>query len=107
MTRKHPSSPVAKKFIVQRAAAKMVATLFWDAKGVILRISVLMLSNTAGFLTASEMQFVAKKPGLLRRGIVLQHHNATPYSTNLTQHRLSATVGKFFLILPKVQTSHL
>ncbi|GFS06647.1 zinc finger ZZ-type and EF-hand domain-containing protein 1-like, partial [Elysia marginata] len=36
MTWKHPSSPVTKKFKVQRSAAKVMATMFWDAKGVIL-----------------------------------------------------------------------
>ncbi|GFR68634.1 transposase [Elysia marginata] len=36
MTWKHPSSPVTKKFKVQRSAAKVMATAFWDAKGVIL-----------------------------------------------------------------------
>ncbi|GFS18826.1 protein unc-93 homolog A [Elysia marginata] len=51
------------------------------------RISVSMLPNTAAPLTASEMQFVAKH-GLLRRGVVLQHDNATLYSANLAQQRL-------------------
>ncbi|GFO13314.1 transposase [Plakobranchus ocellatus] len=36
MTWKHLSSPVTKKFKVQRSAAKVMATVFWDAKGVIL-----------------------------------------------------------------------
>ncbi|GFO08056.1 cytochrome p450 10-like, partial [Plakobranchus ocellatus] len=36
MTWKHPSAPVTKKFKVQRSAAKVMATVFWDAKGVIL-----------------------------------------------------------------------
>ncbi|GFR63081.1 histone-lysine N-methyltransferase SETMAR [Elysia marginata] len=36
MTRKHPSSPVTKKFKVQKSAAKVMATVFWDAKGVVL-----------------------------------------------------------------------
>ncbi|GFN75804.1 transposase [Plakobranchus ocellatus] len=36
MTWKHPSSPVTKKFKVQRSAAKVMATVFWDAKDVIL-----------------------------------------------------------------------
>ncbi|GFO29571.1 histone-lysine N-methyltransferase SETMAR [Plakobranchus ocellatus] len=36
MTWKHPSSPVTKKFKVQRSAAKVMATVFWDANGVIL-----------------------------------------------------------------------
>ncbi|GFO43051.1 histone-lysine N-methyltransferase SETMAR [Plakobranchus ocellatus] len=29
-----------------------------------------------------------KRPGLLRRGVVLQHDNATPHSANLTQQWL-------------------
>ncbi|GFO00272.1 histone-lysine N-methyltransferase SETMAR [Plakobranchus ocellatus] len=32
MTWKHPSSHVPKKFKVQRSAAKVMATVFWDAK---------------------------------------------------------------------------
>ncbi|GFR76511.1 histone-lysine N-methyltransferase SETMAR [Elysia marginata] len=36
MTWKHPSSPVTKKFKVQRSTAKVMAIMFWDAKGVIL-----------------------------------------------------------------------
>ncbi|GFR61916.1 histone-lysine N-methyltransferase SETMAR [Elysia marginata] len=49
-----------------------------------------------------------KKPGLLRRGFVLQDDDATPHSANLAQQWLqrSATVGKFFLILPKIQTPY-
>ncbi|GFO49331.1 histone-lysine N-methyltransferase SETMAR-like protein [Plakobranchus ocellatus] len=33
MTWKHPSSLVTKKFKVKRSAAKVIATVFWDAKG--------------------------------------------------------------------------
>ncbi|GFS06490.1 histone-lysine N-methyltransferase SETMAR [Elysia marginata] len=51
------------------------------------RISVSMLLNTATLVTASEMHIVAR-PGLLRRGVVLQHDNATPHSANLTQQWL-------------------
>ncbi|GFO44482.1 hypothetical protein PoB_007098700 [Plakobranchus ocellatus] len=32
MTWKRPPSPVTKKFKVQRSAAKVMATVFWDAK---------------------------------------------------------------------------
>ncbi|GFN75642.1 histone-lysine N-methyltransferase SETMAR [Plakobranchus ocellatus] len=40
-----------------------------------------------------------KRPGLLRRGVVLQHDK-------LHSNGCSATVGNFFLILPTVQTWH-
>ncbi|GFR87033.1 histone-lysine N-methyltransferase SETMAR [Elysia marginata] len=36
LTWKHPSSLVTKKFKMQRSAAKVMATMFWDAKGVVL-----------------------------------------------------------------------
>ncbi|GFO47143.1 Pol polyprotein [Plakobranchus ocellatus] len=68
MTWKHPSSPVTKKFKVQRSAAKVMATVFWDAKGVILLdilpqgqcINAARYCSTLGPL---KKQFVAKDLG--------------------------------------------
>ncbi|GFO37607.1 histone-lysine N-methyltransferase SETMAR [Plakobranchus ocellatus] len=36
VTRKHPSSPVTKKFKVQQSATKVMATVFWDSRGMTL-----------------------------------------------------------------------
>ncbi|GFN74213.1 histone-lysine N-methyltransferase SETMAR [Plakobranchus ocellatus] len=36
MTWKHPSSPVTKKFKVQQSATKVMATVFWNSRGMIL-----------------------------------------------------------------------
>ena len=36
MTWKHPSSPVAKKFNVMPSARKIMRTVFWDSRGVLL-----------------------------------------------------------------------
>ncbi|GFO15713.1 histone-lysine N-methyltransferase SETMAR [Plakobranchus ocellatus] len=47
-----------------------------------------MQLDRAALLTALKKQIVAKRPGLLRRGVVLQHDNATPHSANLTQQWL-------------------
>ncbi|GFO28094.1 histone-lysine N-methyltransferase SETMAR [Plakobranchus ocellatus] len=58
MTWKHPSSPVTKKFKVQST------------------------------LDRRKEAIRRKRPGLLRRGVVLQHDNATPHSANLTQQWL-------------------
>ncbi|GFS03033.1 histone-lysine N-methyltransferase SETMAR [Elysia marginata] len=93
MTWKHPSSPVTKKFKVQSSAAKRMVTVFWDAKGVILLgillhghcISAAQYCNT---LDCVRDAIRRKSPGLLRRGLVLQHNNATPHSANLTQQWL-------------------
>ena len=93
MTWKHPSSPVTKKFKVQRSAAKVMATVFWDAKGVIL-LDILpqgQCINAARYCSTLDRLRDAirrKRPGLLRRGVVLQHDNATPHSANLTQQWL-------------------
>ncbi|GFO48549.1 histone-lysine N-methyltransferase SETMAR [Plakobranchus ocellatus] len=93
MTWKHPSSPVTKKFKMQRSAAKVMATVFWDAKGVIL-LDILpqgQCINAARYCSTLDRLKKAirrKRPGLLRRGVVLQHDNATPHSANLTQQWL-------------------
>ncbi|GFO31517.1 histone-lysine N-methyltransferase SETMAR [Plakobranchus ocellatus] len=93
MTWKHPSSPVTKKFKVQRSAAKVMTTVFWDAKGVIL-LDILpqgQYINAARYCSTLDRLKEAirrKRPGLLRRGVVLQHDNATPHSANLTQQWL-------------------
>ncbi|GFO42107.1 histone-lysine N-methyltransferase SETMAR [Plakobranchus ocellatus] len=93
MTWKHPSSPVTKKFKVQRSAAKVMATVFWDAKGVIL-LDILpqgQCINAARYCSTLDRLKQAirrKRPGLLRRGVVLQYDNATLHSANLTQQWL-------------------
>ena len=93
MTWKHPSSPVAKKFKVQRSAAKVMATVFWDAKGVIL-LDILpqgQCINAARYCSTLDRLRDAirrKRSGLLRKGVVIQHDNATPHSARLTQEWL-------------------
>ncbi|GFR67689.1 histone-lysine N-methyltransferase SETMAR [Elysia marginata] len=90
MTWKHPSSPVTKKFKVQRSAAKVMANVFWDAKGMIL-LDILpqaQFINSVLYCSLRDRLRDAirrKKPGFLRRGFVLQHDNATPHSANFTQ----------------------
>ncbi|GFO42058.1 transposase [Plakobranchus ocellatus] len=42
----------------------------------------------AGTLDRLKEAIRRKRPGLLRRGVVLQHDNATPHSANLTQQWL-------------------
>ncbi|GFR64315.1 histone-lysine N-methyltransferase SETMAR [Elysia marginata] len=87
MTWKHPSSPVTKKFKVQRSAAKVIAIVFWDAKGVIL-LDILPQGQRINALDRFRDAVHRKRPGLLRRGFVFQHDNATPHSANLTQRWL-------------------
>ncbi|GFO17299.1 histone-lysine N-methyltransferase SETMAR [Plakobranchus ocellatus] len=64
-----------------------------DAKGVIL-LDILpqgQCINSSRYCSTLDILKEAirrKRPGLLRRGVVLQHDNATPHSANLTQHWL-------------------
>ncbi|GFN92840.1 histone-lysine N-methyltransferase SETMAR [Plakobranchus ocellatus] len=93
MTWKHPSSPVTKKFKVQSSAAKVMATVFWDAKGVSLldilpQGQCIIAARYCSTLDRLKEAIRRKRPGLLRRGVVLQHDNATPHSANLTQQWL-------------------
>ncbi|GFR67738.1 histone-lysine N-methyltransferase SETMAR, partial [Elysia marginata] len=90
MTWKHPSSPVTKKFKGQRSPAKVMATVFWDAKGMVLS-DILphgQCINSVQYCSTLDRLLCAirrKRPGLLRMGVVLQHNNATPHLANLTQ----------------------
>ncbi|GFS06650.1 histone-lysine N-methyltransferase SETMAR [Elysia marginata] len=93
MTWKHPSSPVTKKFKAQISAAKVMATVFWDAKGVILSDILPQSQCTIAAQYCSTLDRLRdaichKRPGLLRKGVVFQHDNATPHSANLTQQCL-------------------
>ncbi|GFR58498.1 hypothetical protein ElyMa_001769100 [Elysia marginata] len=98
---------------VQKSTAKVVATKFWDEKGVIL-FDILPQGqciygarpNTAALLTASEMQLVAKD--LDSKESVLCFSTIMPPLIQQTLHSNgnSPTVGKFFLILPTFQTPH-
>ncbi|GFS20046.1 histone-lysine N-methyltransferase SETMAR [Elysia marginata] len=89
MTWKHPSSPVTKP----RSAAKVMAIMFWDAKALILLdiLPQVQCINAAQYcITVDRLRNAIrrKKLGLLRRGVVLQHDNATFTSANLTQQWL-------------------
>ncbi|GFR91219.1 histone-lysine N-methyltransferase SETMAR [Elysia marginata] len=77
MTWKHQSSPVTKKFKVQRSAAKpkVMVTVFWDAKGVILfdilsRGQCISAAQYCSSLDRLRDAIRRKRPRLLRRGVV-------------------------------------
>ncbi|GFS21473.1 histone-lysine N-methyltransferase SETMAR [Elysia marginata] len=70
-----------------------LATVFWDAKGVILLyvlpqgqcINAAQYCSTLDYLRDAIRR---KRSGFLRRGVVLQHDNATRHSANLSQQWL-------------------
>ena len=90
MTWKHPSSPPAKKFKVQQSAKKLMATVFWDAQGILLvdflppgeTINAARYCQTLNKLREAVRR---KRPGRLTEGVILQHDNATPHTANITK----------------------
>ncbi|GFO32119.1 LOW QUALITY PROTEIN: histone-lysine N-methyltransferase SETMAR [Plakobranchus ocellatus] len=76
MTRKHPSSPVTKKFKVQQSATKVMATMFWDSCGMIL-LNILPKGESANAdrycETLDRLRHAVrrKRPGLLRAELSL------------------------------------
>ncbi|GFO38037.1 histone-lysine N-methyltransferase SETMAR [Plakobranchus ocellatus] len=84
MTWKHPSSPVTKKFTVQQSVKKVMVTVFWDSRGMIL-LDILPKGESVNAdqycETLDRLRHAVrrKRPGLLRSGVVLQHDNTTPH----------------------------
>lgn len=90
MTWKHPSSPTPRKFQSQQSAKKIMATVFWDAKDVLL-VEFLPYGqtiNAGGYCEVLDRLREAvrrKRPGRLRKGVIIQHDNATPHTAKLTK----------------------
>ncbi|GFN99644.1 histone-lysine N-methyltransferase SETMAR, partial [Plakobranchus ocellatus] len=90
MTWKYPSSPVTKKFKVQQSATKVMATVFWDSRGMIL-LDILSKGESVNAdrycETIDRLRHAVrrKRTGLLRSGVVLQHDNAIPHTAKRTK----------------------
>lgn len=83
-TWKRPSSPTAKKFKVSPSAGKMMATIFWDADGIIL-IDYLHKGQTingeyyAALINKLREEIKNKRRGKLQAGVIFHHDNAPPH----------------------------
>ena len=76
-----PGSPMPKKFKIQPSAGKVMATVFWDAKGVI-KLDFLPKRSTitgvyyANLLDQLRIAIREKRRGKLSKGVLLQQDNA-------------------------------
>ena len=76
-----PGSPRPKKFKTQPSAGKMMATVFWDAKGVVM-LDILPKRSTitgvyyANLLDQLRIAIREKRRGKLSKGVLLQQDNA-------------------------------
>ena len=84
-----PGSPRPKKFKTQPSAGKMMATVFWDAKGVIM-LDVLPKRRTincvyyANLLDQLITAIREKRRGKLSKGVLLQQDNARVHICKVT-----------------------
>ncbi|GFS10848.1 histone-lysine N-methyltransferase SETMAR [Elysia marginata] len=90
MTWKHPFSPVTKKFKVMRSAKKIMGTVFWDSRGVLLfetlqREETINAVRYCQTLDKLREAIRRKHPRQLTNRVILQHDNATPHIARVTQ----------------------
>ena len=76
-----PGSPRPKKFKMQPSAGKVMATVFWDAQGVIMLDFLAKKSTITGAYYANLLHqlrtaICEKRQGKLSKGILLQQDNA-------------------------------
>ena len=69
-----PGSPRPKKFKTQPSAGKVMVTIFWDAKGVIMVMDILPKRST---ITGVYYANLLDHPRKLSKGVLLQQDNAT------------------------------
>lgn len=88
MTWKRPSSPTPKKFKVTSSAGKVVASVFWDAEGII-KIEYLEKGATiTGSYYAKQIKRLReaikeKRRGKLRAGVLFHQDNAPPHKAGV------------------------
>ena len=83
-----PESPGPKKFKTQPSAGKVMATVFWDAQGVIMLDFLAKKSTTTGAYYANLLDQLRiaireKRRGKLSKGIQLQQDNARVHTCKI------------------------
>ena len=83
---KHPFSPLSKKARVVSAAGKVMASVFWDSKGIFF-IDYLKKGQTingeyyANLLRQLRKAIKTKRPGKLTKGVLLHQDNAPAHTS--------------------------
>ena len=83
---KHSSSPAPKKAKVVSSAGKVIASVFWDAKGIVF-IEYLQKGETingeyyAKLLKELRQAIKSKRPGKLTKGVLLHQDNAPAHKS--------------------------
>jgi histone-lysine N-methyltransferase SETMAR len=91
----HTQSPTKKKFKTSTSTKKIMATVFWDRKGVLL-VDFMphgTTINTAAYCETLKMLRRAiqnRRREMLTRGVTLLHDNARPHTARATQQLLQS-----------------
>jgi len=86
----HTSSPKPKKFCAQPSAGKVMLTLFWDKRGIILEHYIPKGNTVTRTTYADHLKnhlhpaFKSKRCGRLSTGVLLQHDNARSHTAHST-----------------------
>lgn len=92
---RHTNSPSAKKFKTTISAKKIMASVFWDRKGIIL-VEFLPQGETINAqrycetLKKLKRSIQNKRRGMLTRGVCLLHDNARPHTALATKALLDS-----------------
>lgn len=92
---RHTTSPSAKKCKTQISAKKIMASVFWDRKGIIL-VEFLPHGETINAARYCETlkklrrAIQNKRRGMITKGVCLLHDNARPHTANLTKALLDS-----------------
>lgn len=107
----HPTSPPPKKFKSSRSVKKIMATVFWDAEGII-HIDYLETQKTitgayyADLLRQLRDSIKAKRRGKLSAGVLLLHDNASSHTSHLAKLPCISVASKSFPIHHILPTWH-
>ncbi|XP_071086511.1 histone-lysine N-methyltransferase SETMAR-like [Haliotis cracherodii] len=87
---KHKTSPLPKKFKTQPSAGKIMATVFWDSKGVLMIDYKPPKKTITGAYYAALMKKLRnaikdKRRGMLTAGVLLLHDNAPVHKSRVAQ----------------------
>lgn len=87
---RHSHSPTKVKFKQTISARKIMCTVFWDRKGLLLvdflpRGETINSERYCGTLQKLRRAIQNKRRGMLSKGIILLHDNARPHAANRTQ----------------------
>ena len=91
---KHRGSPPPKKALSVKSAGKVMASIFWDAKG-ILSIDYLPKGSTItgayypNLLDQLDQKIREKRPGLSKKKIIFHHDNAPAHTSRVSMAKIN------------------